>query len=499
MSELKYIFWCIIAYIILKIGYNFFDNLSKKMDEKIKKSIETEKKIKYAIANTPDFIMYLRIDTIKHTIALYYKREKILFLPKIGIFKPFVYKYSEIENVNHQPTLSKINIKIKTGETWNITYKTYTQELNNFLEKINKIVANNKEKNTVTQKTSEDVKKEPEISTNNSIDSNNKLKTDPKNETNNASGFITESNNSSGFITESNNASGFITESNNQSFDNKEFTNIVKIKTTGAMSDIYSALHLGQRKVVIKRIKQKYKDNKIYQNLFKKEFDTAFCLEHQNIVNVYGKGEDSEGMFYYMEYVDGRTLTNVINQKPMKDIAMVKKIFTEILEALDYVHKKQIFHRDLKPDNILLTYKGDNVKIIDFGLATADFLDDCLKNAGSPKYQAPELISHAQSADAKSDIYSAGIILIEMLTGQPLITNINLIEDSQLKQIAELMTNPDRNKRPNNCNSIIQMFSSKASGQMSVADEINKFAELRKKWLITDIEFETQKRKLLEL
>ena len=243
-----------------------------------------------------------------------------------------------------------------------------------------------------------------------------------------------------------------------------QFTEIKKLPVSGAMSDVYSAIHLGRRKVIIKRIKPEYRYNKHYIDLFYKEFDTGYSLENTNIVHFYGKGEDAEGPYYYMEYVDGRTLHDFIHveQNPKEEI--IQKITHQLLDALKYMHQKQVYHRDLKPDNIMLTYKGDNVKIIDFGLAAADSLVDNLAKAGTPKYAAPELMSKASTADQRSDIYSLGMIIIEMFTRHPDRRWLKDIPSEKLRIVADKCTMADPNDRYQSCDEILRFLLSNGAG-----------------------------------
>ena len=258
-----------------------------------------------------------------------------------------------------------------------------------------------------------------------------------------------ELTNSSGFITSNQQGSGFISGSElivqNTAVSNSEFSEFNQMQTNGAMSDIYTALHLGQRKVIIKRIKKEYQNNPQYINLFYKEFENIFQLEHQHIVRVYGKGHDTEGPFYYMEYIDGRTITHLLkNENLRNNKKQIYLLAIQILDALDYIHKKQIFHRDLKPDNILVTFKGDNVKLIDFGLAAADDQTDNLIKAGTPQYSAPEVLTKATNASQRSDIYSFGILFLEIFTGYTNPNAIKNINDTLFSKIIDkcLQTNP---------------------------------------------------------
>lgn len=275
------------------------------------------------------------------------------------------------------------------------------------------------------------------------------------------SGFITENENSgSGFLTENDSsASGFISGANFDSGNfNQQFTEIKKLESSGAMSDIYSAVHLGRRKVIIKRIKEKYRNDKNYIDLFYKEFDTGYALDCPNIVHFYGKGEDENGPYYYMEYVDGRTLKDFIADKENIKPQKITPIVMQILEGLQYMHKHQVFHRDLKPENIMITFKGDNVKIIDFGLAADDTVVDTLKNAGTPKYAAPELQKNAVQADQRSDIFSLGMIIMEIFAGSPDRRKLPLITNSVFREIADKATMSLPQDRYQNCQEIINLL-----------------------------------------
>ncbi len=240
--------------------------------------------------------------------------------------------------------------------------------------------------------------------------------------------------------------------------DSSEFTEIKKLDDQGAMSDVYSALHLGRRKVIIKRIKPQYRYNSQYIDLFYKEFDTGYSLENPGVVHFYGKGEDAEGPYYYMEYVDGRTLHDFIHVEQNTKEDVINKIVLQLLDALKYMHQKQVFHRDLKPENIMLTYKGNNVKIIDFGLAAADSLVDNLAKAGTPKYAAPELMNRATDADQRSDIYALGIIIIEMFTRHPDRRYLSQMQSEKFRQVADKCTMLNPNDRYQSCDEILRVL-----------------------------------------
>ncbi|MFZ4589967.1 MAG: protein kinase domain-containing protein [Ignavibacteria bacterium] len=239
-----------------------------------------------------------------------------------------------------------------------------------------------------------------------------------------------ESADSSGFEVSGNDeASGFETSAEDGAENNSgitsvanQFTDISTLSTSGAMSVIQLA-KWHSRWVIVKRIKPEFNKNPKYTELFFKEFETAISLDHENIARVITKGEDSEGSYFVMERVDGAPLTQMMSEGKTKDEKFIKRFSIGVLDALSYIHKKQIYHRDLKPDNILVTFKGQNPKIIDFGIARADDFED-LKNStfiGTKKYAAPEQFGDPSKVDGRCDIYSYGLILLEMLTGQ--ITN----------------------------------------------------------------------------
>jgi len=267
----------------------------------------------------------------------------------------------------------------------------------------------------------------------------------------------------SGFITESQAESGFVvkTEKQTEILEKKDeqFSEIIDLDTQGAMSLLQKAKYLGSKWVVIKRIKPEFKDDKKYQSLFEKEFENSFQLDHQNIVRVYGKGSDLQGVYYYMEYIDGRTITEMIKHQEFKDEKFFTNIVLQILESLIYVHKKQIVHRDLKPDNILVTFKGDNVKIFDFGLASADDYEDNLAKVGTPKYSSPEQKVKGFDADQRSDIYSLGLIMLEMLTSKTDKYYLTEIKNENLRNTIKKMLEEKPSNRFQNCTEIKNIFS----------------------------------------
>jgi hypothetical protein len=144
-------------------------------------------------------------------------------------------------------------------------------------------------------------------------------------------------------------------------------------------------------------------------------------LEHACIVTIHDAVEDKQNKLYYivMEYVAGCTLERVLAENPFPPLSQVLHLTSQTAEALEYAHHRQIIHRDLKPANILITDQGQ-VKIADFGIAKMASLEATVSTmalAGTPSYMSPEQVTGGK-LDGRSDLFSLGIILYEMLTGQ---------------------------------------------------------------------------------
>lgn len=152
---------------------------------------------------------------------------------------------------------------------------------------------------------------------------------------------------------------------------------------------------------------------------FRREAHASAKLKHKNIVDVYDYGSTKECHYIVMEYVEGITLKRLIAEKGVLGLDEAVRIFRQILEGLDYAHKHGVLHRDIKPDNILISNEN-SVKITDFGLATfleAPSVTNQGDVLGTPAYMSPEQAT-GQPVDGRSDIFSAGLTFYEMLTGR---------------------------------------------------------------------------------
>ncbi len=200
----------------------------------------------------------------------------------------------------------------------------------------------------------------------------------------------------------------------------------------GGMSNVYMGRdeRLG-RQVAIKLLRSQLAGDPIFRTRFRQEAQAASRMAHPTIVRVFDAGEERiaepggfEGVvpFIVMEYVDGRLLKDVIKSDGPLDVAEAIRVTEGILTALEYSHRAGVVHRDIKPGNVMITH-GGQVKVMDFGIARA-ISDSSATVAqttailGTAQYFSPEQ-ARGESVDARTDLYSTGIVLFEMLTGRP--------------------------------------------------------------------------------
>ena len=187
---------------------------------------------------------------------------------------------------------------------------------------------------------------------------------------------------------------------------------------SGGMADVYKAKdHVLNRLVAIKVLKQEYSTDATFVKKFRVEAQSAAGLSHPNIVSVYDVGEDDGVYFIVMELVQGITLKNYIDMKGKLDIREALNISVQIASGLSAAHENRIIHRDIKPQNIIMSRDG-KVKVTDFGIAkVADSTTVTTTAAGTVHYISPEQARGGYS-DERSDIYSLGITMYEMVTGR---------------------------------------------------------------------------------
>ena len=187
---------------------------------------------------------------------------------------------------------------------------------------------------------------------------------------------------------------------------------------TGGMSDVYKAKdHTLGRFVAIKVLKPEFSEDVNFVTKFRTEAQSAAWLEHPNIVNIYDVGSENGMHYIVMEYVEGITLKTYIEKKGQLTFKETVSIAIQVARGIEAAHNKGIIHRDIKPQNIIISTEG-KVKVTDFGIARAASSNTISADVmGSVHYASPEQARNG-FVDGKSDIYSLGIVMYEMVTGR---------------------------------------------------------------------------------
>jgi serine/threonine-protein kinase len=191
---------------------------------------------------------------------------------------------------------------------------------------------------------------------------------------------------------------------------------------TGGMADVYMGFdNRLKREVAIKILRRDLAKDPAFLARFKKEALAAGGLNHPGIVAVYDSGEENDSPFIVMELINGITLRQLMQNQEL-GVKRSLEIIKGILQALDYSHKQGIIHRDIKPGNIMITNSGD-IKVMDFGIARATddngaTMTSTWNVVGTAQYLSPEQAT-GEVADGRSDLYSLGCLMYELLTGRP--------------------------------------------------------------------------------
>lgn len=194
---------------------------------------------------------------------------------------------------------------------------------------------------------------------------------------------------------------------------------ILDVLGAGGTAIVYKARDTElNRPVTLKILREQFANDDQFVRRFKHEAQAVACLSHPNIVSIYDVAFDSDSHYLVMEYVEGCTLKQYLEQKGRLSLNETLYIMHQLLDGLDHAHKHNVIHRDIKPHNILLDAHM-NVKVTDFGIAVAvsDITQTYSKDImGSVHYMSPEQVKGIGVTEA-SDIYSAGVVMYEMLTG----------------------------------------------------------------------------------
>jgi serine/threonine protein kinase len=219
----------------------------------------------------------------------------------------------------------------------------------------------------------------------------------------------------------------------------------------GGMATVYLANHNTLNKpVAIKLLNKEYIHNENVRKRFLAEARNLFSLNHPNIIKVTDLIDDGETVAFVMEYMEGQTLKDYLDEKGKLSDEEIKKLFVQMLDAVDYVHEQGLIHRDIKPSNFMMTNKG-LIKLLDFGIAkntdsnSTDYTQTgTTQNMGTPMYMSPEQIKSTKDVTAQTDIYSLGVVLWQMVMGRkPYDTNTLSTFELQTKIVTEnlLLTN----------------------------------------------------------
>ena len=197
---------------------------------------------------------------------------------------------------------------------------------------------------------------------------------------------------------------------------------VVGVLGKGAMGVVYKAVdpHI-ERPVAIKTVRKDLLDSDLaeqFMGRFRNEARAAGRLHHPNIVGIYEYGEDDKVAYIAMEYVDGTGLREFLNRSARFELPQIVAIMTQLLHALEFAHGRGVVHRDIKPANLILTPAGA-LKVADFGIARIDTSSLTMTGLvmGTPSYMSPEQCQ-GKPSDHRSDIFSAGVVFYELLTGR---------------------------------------------------------------------------------
>lgn len=179
-------------------------------------------------------------------------------------------------------------------------------------------------------------------------------------------------------------------------------------RSSSGPCELYRARKDGSFRV-FKALKEEYRGNPIYESMLRKEYRIGYELEHPSICRTYSFCTLPDiGNCIELEWIDGRTLQEYFEEKPSRK--QLRRVLCDVCRALEYIHQRQMIHRDIKEENILISYNGDNVKLIDFGVSDTD--SNLLQKgpAGTFSHASPEILSGGKT-DLRTDLWSLGVVM----------------------------------------------------------------------------------------
>jgi serine/threonine protein kinase len=213
----------------------------------------------------------------------------------------------------------------------------------------------------------------------------------------------------------------------------------------GGMATVYLAEHIIlQKSVAIKILNKEYVHNDNIRKRFLAEARNLFGMSHPNIIKVTDLIDDGDTVAFVMEHIEGETLKEYLERKGKLSDYEIKTIFSQMLDAVGYVHEQNLVHRDIKPSNFMISPNGQ-IKLLDFGIAkntdmqSSDYTQTgTTQNMGTPMYMSPEQVKSTKDVTLQSDIYSLGVVLWQMVMGvKPYDTNTTSTFELQTKIVTE--------------------------------------------------------------
>ena len=224
---------------------------------------------------------------------------------------------------------------------------------------------------------------------------------------------------------------------------------------------MFSAVRYGKR-YMLKCLKPDFAYTPTYRQALMKEFEIGLQLDHPNICRTISMEPVGElGDCIVMEYVDGETLEGAVKGGNMTE-DKVRKIASQLLDAMEYMHAKQTVHRDIKPSNIMLTHRGGDVKLIDFGLSDSETFCVLKIPAGTIGYMAPEQLQPGAKSDPSADIYSFGKVLEYMAVA---------VRSKSLARVGQKCAAADRARRPADIAQVRRLMTGKG-GSLAVVNAV---------------------------